>query len=107
MLRELFRIISRQWTFYLSIAVMLVCVIVQNYDISAKIAQWYIGGIQVFIVVFYSLLAVRYKRKYSYSQKLKETGNIYIYLEKMAYSFVGLIFGVFLSGALFMLLHLR
>lgn len=103
MLRELFRIISRQWTFYLSIAVMLLCVIIQNYDLSAKIAQLYIGGIQVFIVVFYFMHAVRYKRRYP--NKLKKTGNIY--LEKMAYSFVGLIFGVFLSGALFMLLHLR
>lgn len=103
MLRELFRIISRQWTFYLSIAVMLLCVIIQNYDLSAKIAQWYVGGIQVFIVLFYALHAIRYKRRHP--DKLKKTGNVY--LEKMAYSFVGLIFGVFLSVALFILLRLR
>lgn len=61
-MKDLLKILLRQWTFYITLVLFVVLYFVPDGDISSKTAMCYIGLMQVFLIVFWLLRAVFMKR---------------------------------------------
>ncbi len=106
MLRELFRIVLRQWATYTTLLFMLVFFFfIPRGDFAARAAQWYFGGIQVLLLLVAIVTSiVRQKREINPYWNAERQREMKLRIQSdCGESFFHGMAGVAVAGVLFMI----